>query len=305
MATVDPSVTLHPNDLHAAPSLLSSIQTQSASLLSPDTSAAGPGTTGGLGKVVLSLPSYLEDKGFKTPQGIADGPLQYAHETGMDMFEWLHANPPAGEQFNRHMGGYANGRPAWYEEGFYPVEGRLLRGLEEGGAVLVDVGGGLGHDVRGFEKRWGQKIGAGRLVLQDLERVIEQIPGTEGGRVERMVYDFYTEQPVKGARTYYLHSVLHDWPDELCVKILERIKAAMKPGYSRLLINENVIPDTGAHWETTALDVMLARVCCRRESALGLSGFACWKGMLGSRWSRFIIIGTTRGVEWRPLSSAS
>lgn len=31
----------------------------------------------------------------------------------------------------------------------------------------------------------------------------------------------------------------------------------MKPGYSRLLINENVIPDRGADWETTALDVML------------------------------------------------
>lgn len=31
----------------------------------------------------------------------------------------------------------------------------------------------------------------------------------------------------------------------------------MKPGYSRLLINEFVVPDIGAHWETTGLDMMM------------------------------------------------
>lgn len=31
----------------------------------------------------------------------------------------------------------------------------------------------------------------------------------------------------------------------------------MKPGYSRLLINENVVPDRGADWQVTAEDVML------------------------------------------------
>ena len=54
-----------------------------------------------------------------------------------------------------------------------------------------------------------------------------------------------------------MHSVLHDWPDETGAKILARIKEAMKPGYSRLLINENVIPPEKAHWEITALDMMM------------------------------------------------
>lgn len=31
----------------------------------------------------------------------------------------------------------------------------------------------------------------------------------------------------------------------------------MRPGYSRLLINEYVIPTTGAHWEATSLDIMM------------------------------------------------
>jgi NADH:ubiquinone oxidoreductase subunit D len=31
----------------------------------------------------------------------------------------------------------------------------------------------------------------------------------------------------------------------------------MKPGYSRLLINEFVVPETRAHWEITGLDMMM------------------------------------------------
>jgi hypothetical protein len=43
--------------------------------------------------------------------------------------------------------------------------------------------------------------------------------------------------------------------------ILSRVKEAMKPRYSRLLINENVIPSTGAWWETWALDLTTMAVC--------------------------------------------
>jgi len=62
-----------------------------------------------------------------------------------------------------------------------------------------------------------------------------------------------------------MHSVLHDWPDAVCAKILAQVKAAMKPGYSRLLINENVIPPRGAAWEATALDIMMLTLLSSRE----------------------------------------
>ena len=61
-----------------------------------------------------------------------------------------------------------------------------------------------------------------------------------------------------GARAYYIHSTLHNWPDHVCDIILANIKAAMKPGYSKLLINENVVPATDAHWETTGLDMIMS-----------------------------------------------
>ena len=54
-----------------------------------------------------------------------------------------------------------------------------------------------------------------------------------------------------------MHSCLHDWPDDKCVEILANLRSAMTKGYSKLLINENVVPDKGAHWATTALDVLM------------------------------------------------
>lgn len=72
-----------------------------------------------------------------------------------------------------------------------------------------------------------------------------------------MDYDFLSEQPIKGARAYFMHSIMHDWPDEVCKKILSNIAAAMRPGYSKLLIFDCVIPRTGAYWENTAGDMLM------------------------------------------------
>jgi hypothetical protein len=54
-----------------------------------------------------------------------------------------------------------------------------------------------------------------------------------------------------------MHSVLHDWNDDNCRKILSNIVPVMKRGYSKILINENVIPSTNAYWETTSLDIIM------------------------------------------------
>lgn len=49
------------------------------------------------------------------------------------------------------------------------------------------------------------------------------------------------------ARAYYMRLCLHNWQDKDCITILTRIKEAMKPGYSRLIIHEQVMPDHGPH----------------------------------------------------------
>ena len=80
-----------------------------------------------------------------------------------------------------------------------------------------------------------------------------------------MKHDFFTEQPVKAARAYHLHSVLHDWPDDACKKILKQLVSVMKPGYSRLLLNEIVIPNKGAERRNTALDIWMAVLNSAKE----------------------------------------
>lgn len=65
-----------------------------------------------------------------------------------------------------------------------------------------------------------------------------------------------------------MHFILHDWPDDVCEVMLARIVEAMKPGYSRLLINEIVMPTSGAYWEATGLDIVMMTQLCAYERTL-------------------------------------
>lgn len=82
------------------------------------------------------------------------------------------------------------------DRGFYPVEERLqLSSLVAKDAVLmVDVGGGMGHDLKEFQNKHPQI--PGRLILQDRAEIIEKFEKAEG--IEPMIHDFYTTQPIKG-----------------------------------------------------------------------------------------------------------
>lgn len=74
-----------------------------------------------------------------------------------------------------------------------------------------------------------------------------------------MVYDFFQSQPLLGARAYFHHAVPHDWPDGDCKRIFQNVKAAMRKGYSKLLllIYEIVMPSQGATSLMTTLDLQL------------------------------------------------
>ena len=51
-----------------------------------------------------------------------------------------------------------------------------------------------------------------------------------------------------------MHHVLHDWPDDDVVRIFSQVAKAMKPGYSRLLLGENVLQDIDCHLYPALLD---------------------------------------------------
>ena len=60
-----------------------------------------------------------------------------------------------------------------------------------------------------------------------------------------------------GARAYYFHGVFHDWSDEPALQILENLKGAMTPGYSKLLIHDHVIPEQHPHPQATGYDLTM------------------------------------------------
>lgn len=199
--------------------------------------------------------------------------------------------------FNSYMGGYRQGKRSWAETDFYPIEERLAKGLksDEDAVFVVDVGGGMGHDLEEVQAKHPGLVG--RLILQEREEVVRQIQGLNSG-IEVKVHDFFTEQPVKGgvfllphflavsnslislmtgARAYYLHSILHNWDDDACRKILKPLVSAMERSYSRLLINELVIPDVEAPWSVTSTDWMMMALCATRERTE-----KAWHQLLGS-----------------------
>ncbi|KAK8097197.1 hypothetical protein PG999_013141 [Apiospora kogelbergensis] len=202
------------------------------------------------------FPAYFQATGYKQPTFLTDGPFQAAHQTALPFFDWLVATPPHLAHFDSFMSAYRAGKPDWWD--FYPVTERLAAGFApgadgDGDALLVDVGGGRGHDLAGFARVHGAH--PGRLVLQDREPVIAAAEKSD--RFEAQVHDFFTPQPVRGARAYALHSILHDWGDAEGVRILENLRPALKRGYSRVLLNEIVLFEETPTLAATSMDMMM------------------------------------------------
>ena len=170
--------------------------------------------------------------------------------TRLHYFEWLKSHPRDQSAFNTVMAMSRMKRgEEWFE--FYPVEDRLC--VAGNKPLLVDIGGGLGHDLIALKSKFPNL--QGQLVVQDLPIVIENVKDLPSG-IEAMKHDFFAPQPVKDAKAYYLRTVLHDWPDKQAREILENIKAAMNKD-SILLINETVLPESNVPLYPAMLDLSM------------------------------------------------
>lgn len=129
--------------------------------------------------------------------------------------------------------------------------------------LLVDVGGGRGHDLESFAARHASH--PGKLVLQDREPVIASLVISKDTPFEAEAHDFFTPQPVHAARAYSFHSMLHDWGDEDSIRILNSLKSALKPGYSRDLLNEIVLSEEHPSLAATSMDMMMLAHFAVRE----------------------------------------
>jgi hypothetical protein len=178
-----------------------------------------------------------------------------------------------------------------YDPSFYPVGERLIDGFDSKNSevLLVDVGGGRGHDCQLFTSRHNSH--PGRVILQDQEEVIASIQDKDKLPFESEAHDFFTPQPVKGARAYSLHSILHDWNDDEGIKILENLKPALTPGYSRVLLNEIVLSEEHPSLAATSMDMMmLAHFAVRERTETD------WKAVVKKAGLKFVKIYKYPGV---------
>ncbi|XP_051150773.1 acetylserotonin O-methyltransferase-like [Andrographis paniculata] len=108
----------------------------------------------------------------------------------------------------------------------------------EGINTLVDVGGGNGTTLRAIVKAcpW-----ITRAVNFDLPHNVSSFSSDHDDRIEHVGGDMFVSIP--SADTTFLMTVLHDWDDESCVKILKNCGEAIPKGSGKVIIVDIVVDD--------------------------------------------------------------
>jgi demethylsterigmatocystin 6-O-methyltransferase len=176
---------------------------------------------------------------------------------GHTIFEVL-STGPSFEAFNKWIGVFDKDHKSWYE--VYPLVERVgpqhqISTADPESATFVDVGGGKGHQTLMLKRKFPQLFG--RFVVQDLVSMVGIPEQLAAAGIEFQPHDFFTPQPIRGAAIYYLRFVVHDWTTERAGAILSNIRDAMTAGYSRLLVNEWAMPDTGVSRLVAAADLTM------------------------------------------------
>ena len=174
--------------------------------------------------------------------------------TGLEGFGHLERDPQAAQIFNQAM-----------------VELTRLAALDIARAYdfsdlkVMDVGGGYGALLAQILEEHPQARG----VLFDMPHAISRAREYLGARgvAQRCEFqsgDFFQGVP-GGADRYVLKTVIHDWPDDKAVSILQSCRRALKPG-ARVLIVERLMPE---RLEPSKEHQGLARVDLHMLVALG------------------------------------
>ena len=246
----------------------------------------------------VNLAKFLKENGYREPLD-KEKCDNYRDLFGDDFFGFCQKNPGAGGSFIGLMTSLRNHKTTWTE--VYDTR-RLLDGADlevradsqAPAPLFVHIGGAHGLDTQRLLSRHLDEIPADVLFVEDLPEVVSTHAREElDPRIRRVAYDFFTPQSLVGSRAYFLHAVPHDWPDADCVRIFGHIRAAMRPGYSKLLIYEIVLPARGATSLMTTLDLQLMNLVSGLERTE-----AHWSRLLGEAGFKIVeIFRHPRAVE--------
>ncbi|KAI7782807.1 hypothetical protein LA080_012848 [Diaporthe eres] len=142
----------------------------------------------------------------------------------------------------------------------YPFDRELGKlDIKEGDVAIVDVAGGQGH-IMGDVRKQNPEL-KGRIVVQDLQSVLDAAPDGPPEGVEFMAHDIFKPQPITTAHVYYLRHIVHDWDDDSVTVILNHLTLIMKARpRTKLLLADLVLPTTDIGMQEAVRDFTMFRI---------------------------------------------
>jgi SAM-dependent methyltransferase len=162
---------------------------------------------------------------------VRTGEPAFNHVFGDGVFDHLKKNPETATVFDNAMRSIS-------ERKFRAVAKAYdFSGIE----TLVDVAGGNGGQLTEILRAYPKMKG----VLGELPHAVESArqwfeQADLADRCECVVTDMFEKVP-SGGDAYIMGHIIHDWNDELSIKILRSCQKAVKPG-GRVLLVEMVVP---------------------------------------------------------------
>ena len=192
------------------------------------------------GFAVMMVDGYNLDAYKGLLDSVRTGETAFHKVFGMRAFEWLASHPEQAREFGQAMTSISG------TENPAVAEALDVSGLGK----LVDVGGGHGSLIAAILARNPGLRG----VVYDRPEVIENArqaghvtASAVKDRCELVAGSFFESVP-PGADACLMKYILHDWEDELCVRILTNCRRAMGPK-GKVFVVDNVIPSgNDPHW---------------------------------------------------------
>jgi hypothetical protein len=179
-------------------------------------------------------------------KNIRTGQSAYSLTFGKTLFEDLGAKPEDAAIFDAAMTSFHGGETTAVLDAYN----------YDGVSTLADIGCGNG-DVMATTL---QRYPAMRGILFDQAHVMERtaIAVKAAGVADRCTLQSgsFFESVAPGADCYSMRHILHDWSDELCIRILGNIRKVI-PASGRLLILETVVPDGNEPSPSKLFDILM------------------------------------------------
>jgi hypothetical protein len=164
---------------------------------------------------------------------------------GMSIFKYFEQHPELSELFNESMSNLSS------IDGPAVADAYRFDGIQS----IVDVAGGHGSLLATILARYPHMKGT----LYEVPHVVD---GAKSGPLkpvlDRCTFasgDMFSFVPT-GADAYIMKHIIHDWPDDLCVRILQACRNGVNAG-GKLLVVDNVIQPGNAFAPGKFLDLQM------------------------------------------------